>query len=227
GLQRMTLNLSAWVHRMYLFGMFIQVLSYAKVLLIPIFLWSLTRCLRAPGLTYNVETLLKISLWIVALGILSQLLFRLPLSVVMYIFTPLSWVNTLLGLAQTVWTLLILINVRRAIADKLDSQWRRKPRLIVSRPPHRAPLPHPNPSTQWRNALAPVIITPTAAVEPHKPSVPQRGATHVQRCGPLPPPGPVAPPPGRAPGRARVAGRALPGGQRARHRGQLQASVQV
>jgi hypothetical protein len=119
-IQRWTLDLSSWVQRMYLFGMFIQVLSYAKVLLVPIFIWSLTRCLPRSGLTYNAETLLKISFWIVAMGILSQLLFRLPLTVVVHIFTPLSWVNTLLALAQTVWMLLLLINLRRAITDKLE-----------------------------------------------------------------------------------------------------------
>jgi hypothetical protein len=120
GFQRWTLDLSAWVQRMYLFGMFIQILSYAKVLLVPIFIWSLTRCLPRSGLTYNAETLLKISFWIVAMGILSQLLFRLPLTVVVHIFTPLSWVNMLLALAQTVWMLLILLNIRRAITDKLE-----------------------------------------------------------------------------------------------------------
>jgi hypothetical protein len=119
GFQRLSVNLSTWAARMAWFGLFIQILSYAKVLLVPIFLWSLARCLRS-GLTHNVETLLKISLGIVALGIFTQLLFRLPLTVVMHVMTPLSWVSMLLGLAQTIWTLLILINVRQAITDKLN-----------------------------------------------------------------------------------------------------------
>jgi hypothetical protein len=121
GLQKFSLDMSAWVQRIYLFGLFLQILGYVKVLIAPLFLWSLTRCLRGSGLTYQAETLLKISAWIVGLGILTQLLFRLPLGVVMSLLTPLSWVSMLLGLAQAGWMLLLMINIRRAIADKLDN----------------------------------------------------------------------------------------------------------
>jgi hypothetical protein len=117
----MMADLNSWLIRIQVFAVFIQLLGYAKLFLLPIFLWSVARCLKARGLEDNCITLAKICVGTVALGFLFQLLFRVVhLQFLLFILAPLGLISGLLHLAQTILTLLILINIRRAIEDKIN-----------------------------------------------------------------------------------------------------------
>jgi hypothetical protein len=120
-LQELNARMLSLMITFQVFCLLIQLLYYGKLFLLPLFLWSVARCLKDRSLEHECVILAKISMAVVALGFGTQLLLRLfPLSFLSVLLGPLSLVSMVLGLAQPVWTFLILANTRRAIEDHLD-----------------------------------------------------------------------------------------------------------
>jgi hypothetical protein len=121
GLNQLLAGITSWLVRLQVFFVLIQVLGYAHLFLMPMFLWSMARCLRARWQEERCLTLAKVSIGGMCLALFFQVFFRfIHVEFLLFIVLPFFWVMFVIGISETVLTFLILINIRRAIEDRVD-----------------------------------------------------------------------------------------------------------
>jgi hypothetical protein len=120
GLERSLVNLNVWVASVQVLAVLIQLLSYAKLVALPIFLGELSYSLDANWLGEYCGTLFKLNVATIVLGVLPQLLFRVGLGVLLFLLMPFSCISFLIHIAQFIWYVVILFRLQGVVAAQMD-----------------------------------------------------------------------------------------------------------
>jgi hypothetical protein len=116
---------------MTVWGMLMQLLGYAGMFVFPLFLRAVALSLKEDRVAENCIGLLKLSAAAVLIGLVSRLLSpMLGATAISRLLWPVLAVGSMLGLAQTVWSLILTVQLRGAIKRQLQQRRAfRKPAL--------------------------------------------------------------------------------------------------
>jgi hypothetical protein len=98
----------------------LQVVGFVHLIIVPIFLRAVALVLKEGGIADNCQNLLKLALVSLGLSLASTLLMRIGLGALGRVFSLLTMVSLVLGVAYLGLCLVILIQLRSAIARRLD-----------------------------------------------------------------------------------------------------------
>jgi hypothetical protein len=106
---------------MTVWGLVMQLVGYASMVVFPLFLRAVALSLKEDGLAEDCIGLIKLSVASLVIGLASRLLSPvLGATGIGPLFWPVVMIGSVLALAQTVWSLGITVQLRAAIAQWLD-----------------------------------------------------------------------------------------------------------
>jgi hypothetical protein len=119
GMTRGLARLGAWFQGMLIVVFLLQLVAYVRLIIVPVFLRTVVKTLKADGLDESCVNLLKINAVVLLLGLATSMLLRAKPGTAGLLLLLVGCFSPLLHLAQTVWYVLVLVRLSEAITDKL------------------------------------------------------------------------------------------------------------
>jgi hypothetical protein len=103
--------------RLHLIAIPLTLVAYAHLIAVPLFFRAVARAVKAKDLEDSAEKLLWLNAGTIFAALVVQTLAMAPLHILM-LLGLVGFVSSALALVQLVWTVMILVRLRQAIADK-------------------------------------------------------------------------------------------------------------